>query len=102
MDFSQALEQIKQGYKVRRDGWNGKGMFLFLANSQWFGYCEKPLNLADFIAVQATDSKIYPWLASQQDLLATNWEVLKTRASKEELNRLKGEVKSSIYKSDEA
>ena len=30
MDFGQALEELKQGRRVARKGWNGKGMFLFL------------------------------------------------------------------------
>ena len=75
MDFSEALERIKMGYKVARSGGNGKNMFLFLADKQWFGYHDRPSNLADFIAIQAADGKVYPWLASQQDLLSTDWEV---------------------------
>lgn len=29
MNFGQALEVLKQGHKVARQGWNGKNMFLF-------------------------------------------------------------------------
>jgi hypothetical protein len=29
-DFGWALKQLKQGFKVAREGWNGKGMFLYL------------------------------------------------------------------------
>lgn len=76
MNFSQALENIKMGHKVCRSGWNGKGMFLSLANAQWFGNCERPANLADFVAINAADGKVYPWFASQQDLLAEDWEVI--------------------------
>ena len=32
MNFGQAIEQMKQGKKVAREGWNGKGMFIFLAD----------------------------------------------------------------------
>ena len=29
-NFGQAIEALKQGKRVARQGWNGKGMFLFL------------------------------------------------------------------------
>lgn len=30
MNFSKALESLKSGNKIQRDGWNGKGMYLTL------------------------------------------------------------------------
>ena len=33
MNFGQAIEQLKQGDKVARKGWNGKGMWLVLMPS---------------------------------------------------------------------
>ncbi len=33
MDFGQAIKQLKQGNKVARKGWNGKGMWLVLMPS---------------------------------------------------------------------
>ena len=51
MNFGQALEQLKQGIKVAREGWNGKGMFLYYV----------PANK-------------YP--ASQTDVLAEDWETV--------------------------
>ena len=33
MDFSKALRELKNGNKVARQGWNGKGMYLFLSPS---------------------------------------------------------------------
>ena len=32
MNFGQALEAIKSGHKAAREGWNGKGMFIFIAS----------------------------------------------------------------------
>ena len=32
--FSDALEAVKAGYKIAREGWNGKGMYLYLAESE--------------------------------------------------------------------
>jgi hypothetical protein len=30
LNFGQALEALKKGKRVSRDGWNGKGMFIFM------------------------------------------------------------------------
>lgn len=30
MDFGKAIEALKQGKRVAREGWNGKGMFVFM------------------------------------------------------------------------
>lgn len=29
MNFGKALENLKEGKKVQRQGWNGKGMFIY-------------------------------------------------------------------------
>lgn len=39
MNFGQAIEALKQGKKVARKGWNGKGMFIFIADE--IGFCTK-------------------------------------------------------------
>ena len=36
MDFSAALKFVKDGRKVARAGWNGKGMFIFLVPGSTF------------------------------------------------------------------
>jgi Protein of unknown function (DUF2829) len=38
MNFGQALEALKQGKKVARRGWNGKGMFIYLVRGQEVPY----------------------------------------------------------------
>ena len=32
MDFGEAIKALKEGKRVARTGWNGKGMFLYLIN----------------------------------------------------------------------
>lgn len=86
MNFSQALVSIKEGHKVRRKGWNGKGMFLFLVKEFTFKVNRKPLldiypagteiKHHSHIDMKIADNTIVPWLASQTDLLAEDWEVL--------------------------
>jgi len=65
-DFGDALECLKGGGLVQRDGWNGRGMWLRLEEPS--GTLTKP-----FIAMRTAEAEHVPWLASQTDLLATDW-----------------------------
>lgn len=86
MDFSAALKGLKQGYKAWRSGWNGKGMFLFLVPGSRITVGEgKPLSAAftpgmevnylPHIDIKTAQGDVVPWLASQTDILATDWIV---------------------------
>ena len=74
--FSQALDLIKSGKRLQREGWNGKGMFLFLIPSWTYtdGKQDNYPNLP-FIAMKTADNKVVPWLCSQTDMLANDWQV---------------------------
>ena len=91
MNFGQALEYLKQGKKITRQGWNGKNMFLWLKpattiKSEW---CKDPLlkELCDnnggeiealgTICMKTADNKILTgWLASQTDMLSEDWAIM--------------------------
>lgn len=78
MKFGEALEAIKSGAKIYREGWNGKGMFLFLvAGDAWNFECDidgvDSLSTLPFICMKTADNKLVPWLASQTDILADDW-----------------------------
>jgi len=91
MTFGEALEALKQGGRVARDGWNGKDMFLWLKpaaviKAEW---CRDPwlIELANAnggeipavgtICMYTADKKILTgWLASQSDLLGEDWRLL--------------------------
>ena len=85
--FSEALEALKRGKKVARSGWNGKGMFVFLVPGSTFKVSRAPLlgiypegtkiNYHAHIDMKTADNQIVPWLASQTDILANDWEELK-------------------------
>ena len=34
MDFGEAIKALKEGKKVARKGWNGNGMYLYLADGE--------------------------------------------------------------------
>lgn len=78
-NFGNAIGYLKKGRKVARKGWNGKGMWLFLVPSD--GWALLFGNTTDyennpFIAMKTADNKYVPWLASQTDMLAEDWEVI--------------------------
>ena len=85
MTFGLALEALKKGKKVARKGWNGKGMFLFLAKSTDIEtdadltVCEHMqgnLVLPSIVMKTADDKFCVGWLASQTDMLAEDWMII--------------------------
>ena len=82
-DFGSAIRFLKQGKRVARKGWNGKGMFLFLVEGSKFTVNREPLlsifgegaevDYCPHIDMKTADEKIVPWLASQTDVLAIDW-----------------------------
>lgn len=81
-----AIKQMSNGDKVARAGWNGKGMFLFLVPGSTFKVNRAPLlgiypegteiNYRPHVDMKTADGQIVPWVCSQSDLLATDWEVV--------------------------
>lgn len=99
MDFSEALYGLKYGDRARRAGWNGKGMWLQLVKhasqfaalnpvrarerTHWHTLTSVSdtvdvtfVHMEPFIMMRTADGKFIPWLASQTDLLADDWEDL--------------------------
>ena len=81
MDFGDALKALKNGEMVQREGWNGKGMHIYLENH--FGVCMgqggmKHTRGYDPVICMFTAQKTHQpgWLASQADMLADDWRVL--------------------------
>jgi len=63
-----AVKQLLDGKQVRRAGWNGKGMFLH--------YIQPVPNWQGFVAMFTVQQTNVPWLCSQTDLLAIDWELV--------------------------
>lgn len=74
---------MKAGKRVAREGWNGKGMFLFLVNGSTFTVNREPLlsimgegsqvQYHAHIDMKTAQGYIVPWLASQADMLSEDW-----------------------------
>jgi len=79
-DFSWALKMLKEGRILRRKGWHGKGIWIALQRPDEHSKMTLPylyivtngLESDNETAVRGTA----PWLASQTDLLAEDWEVM--------------------------
>jgi hypothetical protein len=93
LNFGQAIEALKQGKRVAREGWNGKGMFLFLLpagtvptkaiyHPSLRAVIEAEIGGDTFEALGSirmftADKKILTgWLASQTDMLSEDWVIL--------------------------
>ena len=64
-----AIKNMYHGIKVRRRGWNGRSMWLAMqipdANSKM---------TLPYIYMRTAQGDLVPWLCSQTDLLAVDWE----------------------------
>lgn len=91
LNFGEALQALKEGKKVCRQGWNGSGMFAVLSpgardlpSNQFFNkdlklYAESIGGYMDvrpsFMLKTAQDDVAY-WAPSGSDCLAEDWMVL--------------------------
>jgi len=76
MNYGQALEQIKGGKRMAREGWNGKGLWVCLVtnwNGNFGGDLHADWSAVPFIAIKNVDGGMVPWAASQTDALADDW-----------------------------
>ena len=82
LSFGDALKALKAGQRVARAGWNGKGMWLWIPEpldefcTKVFACGDDAFEAAPWIGMKTADDKFVPWLASQTDVLAEDWEVL--------------------------
>jgi hypothetical protein len=77
VNFGQAIEALKQGSKVGRDGWNGKGLWLELQRPDAHSKMTLPYVFLNYPAdAQNTPGARVPWLASQTDMLAEDWAIV--------------------------
>ena len=76
-DFGGALRLLKEGRKVARRGWNGRGIFIELQRPDAHSKMTHPYIFIDTTGLQTTNPDApknrVPWLASQTDMLADDW-----------------------------
>lgn len=86
-DFGLAIHCLKAGKKVQRAGWNGKGMFLYYVPAASYPMQRNSLETMGgmfpddmvpygaYIAMKTAQDNVVPWLASQTDVLAEDWQL---------------------------
>lgn len=90
--FGDAISHIKQGGRAQRHGWNGKDMWIAYGKGGFVpadAFWSKPARdfareqvtgsaeVLPYILFKTADNKILMgWLASQTDMLATDWVLL--------------------------
>jgi len=79
-----AIQLMQNGMAVARQGWNGKGMFLYLVPENTYpartkvakDHIGESVPYGAYIAMKTAQGNVVPWLASQTDLLAEDWILL--------------------------
>jgi len=83
MNFGKALEALENGSKVCRSGWNGKGMWLLFVPADKWSTSVGPNNIHNahrlpWIGMKTADGGFVPWVASQTDILAKDWQIVES------------------------
>jgi hypothetical protein len=78
-----ALVLLKEKQRLAREGWNGKGMYVYLVAGSTFAVNRPPLlgllpegtevQYRPHLDMRTADGQFVPWVASQSDLLAEDW-----------------------------
>ena len=80
MNFGKAIEALKEGKRVAREGWNGKGIFIELQRPDEYSKMTHPYIYIDTTGLQTENEKapknLVPWFASQTDMLSEDWVIL--------------------------
>lgn len=71
MGIGEAVLAMRAGCTVARKGWNGKGMWLSLQNPDEHSKMTQP-----YVYMRTADNNFVPWVCSQTDLLADDWEIV--------------------------
>lgn len=84
-NFGWALEKLKEGCRVAREGWNGMWLVLVPGSKIVVGE-GRPLakvftvgqevEYLPHIDMTTVDGRVVPWLASQTDMLSEDWFVV--------------------------
>lgn len=85
-NFGYAIAALKNGHRVARAGWNGKGMFVYyvpasaypaqtgVAKSYFGEDALVPYNA--YLAIKNVGETVSTWVPSVNDVLSEDWEIL--------------------------
>lgn len=80
-DFADVLAALKAGYRVAREGWNGKGMYLYYVPAGTYATKTEAARAefgdevpyTGYIAMRTAQGYVTPWTPSQIDLFSEDW-----------------------------
>ena len=76
-DFGWALHKLRNGFKVARSGWNGKGLWVELQQPDEHSKMTLPYFYLNYPSNAKTSPNArVPWLPSQTDILAEDWDIV--------------------------
>lgn len=87
MNFGQALDSLKLGAKVTREGWNGAGLWVALspgfelpADRVFSEPIQEEIGTGTgvfrpYLMMRTVDGEFVPWVATQSDLLCDDWTI---------------------------
>lgn len=96
LNFGQALEAVKEGKLIAREGWNGKDMFVFQRPADtldatfiqnvkslpqkvkdYFSLGQVRVKFTAYLCMKNAQGEIMNgWAATQTDMLAEDWTIL--------------------------
>jgi hypothetical protein len=88
LTFGELLPKLKSGKKVAREGWNGKGMFIYYVPENKYPasrnehgtmlgvFKDDMVPYGAYLAMKTAQNNVVPWLASQTDILAEDWQIV--------------------------
>lgn len=84
MNFGLAIEAAKKGKRIARAGWNGKGMYVLLADVEEMHteanlseFEDQDVEIGQLLVLRTAQKTLQPgWLATQSDILADDWYIV--------------------------
>ncbi|WP_310604874.1 DUF2829 domain-containing protein [Anaerosporobacter sp.] len=86
LTFGIAIELLKKGVKVARDGWNGKGMFVYYVSANKYKSCtdagdsisdsDGMVEYEPYLAIKNVKGTVSTWVPSINDVLSEDWVIV--------------------------
>ena len=71
MNFSDALDALRTQCRITRKGWNGPDQYIEMQVPD-----ENSKMTLPYIYIRTVQGDLVPWLASQTDILSSDWRIL--------------------------
>jgi hypothetical protein len=84
MNFGEAIQSLKNGSKVARSGWNGKGMYLYYVPANVYPAVTdvavknfgELVPYTAYVAIKTVAGNVSPWQPSNNDMLSEDWIIV--------------------------